>query len=204
MKNLKFISLILAIAFLIIGFVLMFNSKKEMEEDRSYKTTKEVPGNTFDTINTLSDFNSLAIQIGFENPKCTDDINTGGKYCYAEHEGYSNFDLTDGIGATYDKSNTLFSFTTTLYFSVADFTKDKILDISNKIIKNFFGTDLDNNNVATVMEELKADMNSETPVAQESFQTGDYTYQINMQYNKEKKFYVMRYYVSLTSNYHLG
>lgn len=212
MKKVGIILAVLALVLIVggVGYVFLNSSDgnttsngttKKMEEDRSYTVVEQVATDTMNAVSTPENFATTATAIGLENPRCellnNDETQ---QYCSAFHNGYSNMELQDIIAAAY-QNNALSQLNLTLYFTEADFTADKIVSTSNSVLNNFFGTPVDSSNVSEVMNGLKDVMSDDEPVATEEYHIGDYTEQINMQYIKDKKIYVVQYFILLTSEY---
>lgn len=204
MSRLGKILIIIAVLLIVggIGYTLIsrffFNS---IDENRNYVVIEETTSNSFNSVSNPDNFSILVDQIGFENANCeslNDEFNS--QLCTASHLGYSNLDLEDAISATY-RDSLVNQFSMNLYFTADDFIIGNIINQSNAVIKNFFGTDVDSNNVSLVMSGLNERMSDEDPVFVQEFQVGDYTEQINMQYIQDSDVYVVRFFIILSSQY---
>lgn len=149
----------------------------------------------------IEDFKKFAKSLGYTNPKCqTNTYETKKASCYAEKSNVNEKDYKDFLSFEYTE-NILKSVSQSQYFSSKDFNAEKIATQTNKVMLNFFGTGLDQKNIKKCMKELEKDMSSDYPVGQIEFQVGNYTEQINMQYLKDKKIYLVRYLVIETTEY---
>lgn len=214
MKKVSIIFIVIAVLLVTLGVgYLLFNddlekekksTNKTVEEDRDYKTIEQVEQDSLSVTSNPNNFSDLITKVGFQNPKCAvTEIDPSSETCTAFHNGYTNLDYQDAVAATY-KSSMLNQFSMVLYFTEEDFELDNVINKSNLVLKNFFGTDVNKINVSAVMESLKKQMADDEPVATKDFKVGNYTEQINMQYVKGKKIYVLRYYIILSSEYHVG
>lgn len=177
------------------------NTKVDYVEERNYSVVQQATPNSFTTAINPTNFVDVATQMGLTSPGCEvvdNDVNS--QFCSAFYTGYQNLNYQDTVAASYENS-ILDQFSMVLYFSADDFTSSKIVDVSNKLLNNFFGTSVDENNVSEVMQKLNKQMNEKEPVATKEFVVGDFTEQINMQYVKDKQIYVVRYFLILTSEY---
>lgn len=177
------------------------NKKVNYVENRNYSVVQQATTNSFTTVINPTNFKDIATQMGLTAAVCEvvdNDVNS--QFCSASYTGYKGLDYFDTIAASY-KNSMLDQFSMVLYFNTDDFTSSKIIDISNKLLNNFFGTSVDENNISEVMQELDKHMNEKEPVATKEFTVGDFTEQINMQYVKDKQIYVVRYFLILTSEY---
>lgn len=177
------------------------NKKVNYVEKRNYSVVQPVAPNSFTTAINPTNFVDIAKQMGLTATGCEavdNDVNS--QFCSASYKGYQGLDYFDTIAASY-KNSMLNQFSMVLYFNAGDFTSSKIVDVSNKLLTNFFGTSVDSKNVSDVMKELESHMDEKEPVATKEFSVGDFTEQINMQYVKDKQIYVVRYFLILTSEY---
>lgn len=175
--------------------------KLDYVEERNYSVVQQATPNSFTTAISPTNFAEIATQMGLQEASCQPVENDPtGQFCSAFYNGYQNLNYQDTVAASY-KDSLLDQFSMVLYFDSADFTTNKIMDVSNKLLNNFFGTSVDSKNVSDVMEELENQMDEKEPVATKEFAIGDFTEQINMQYVKDKQIYVVRYFLILTSEY---
>lgn len=208
----KFSIIIILIALLCLGGGVIYtilsskdnsseNKKVNYVEERDYSVIQQATPNSFTTAINPANFKEIATQMGLTATDCeTVDNDVNSQFCSAFYNGYQGLDYFDTIAASY-KSSVLDQFSMVLYFNEKDFTSDKIVDVSNKLLTNFFGTSVDEKNVSEVMKELDKEMSDKEPVATKEFNIGDFTEQINMQYVKDKQIYVVRYFLILTSEY---
>ena len=170
------------------------NKKVNYVENRNYSVVQQATTNSFTTVINPTNFKDIATQMGLTAAVCEvvdNDVNS--QFCSASYTGYKGLDYFDTIAASY-KNSMLDQFSMVLY-------ANKVMDVSNKLLNNFFGTSVDENNISEVMQELDKHMNEKEPVATKEFTVGDFTEQINMQYVKDKQIYVVRYFLILTSEY---
>lgn len=208
----KFSIIIIVIALLCLGGGVIYtilsskdnsseNKKVNYVEERDYSVIQQATPNSFTTVINPTNFKEAATQMGLTAIDCeTVDNDVNSQFCSAFYNGYQGLDYFDTIAASY-KNSVLDQFSMVLYFNGKDFTSDKIVDVSNKLLNNFFGTSVDEKNVSEVMKELDKEMSDKEPVATKEFNIGDFTEQINMQYVKDKQIYVVRYFLILTSEY---
>lgn len=209
MKKISIIIIVIALLCLGGGIaytVLSSNSSKNTKkldyvEERNYSVVQQATPNSFATAISPTNFAEVATQMGLQEASCQPVENDPtGQFCSAFYNGYQNLNYQDTIAASY-KDALLNQFSMVLYFDSDDFTANKVMDVSNKLLNNFFGTSVDQKNVSDVMEELESHMDEKEPVATKEFAVGDFTEQINMQYVKDTQIYVVRYFLILTSEY---
>ena len=210
MKKISIIIIVIAVLFLISGVIyagvfssgeVSKNNKINYIEKRDYSVVQPASPNSFTSVINPNNFVDIARQIGLDSTGCEvvkDDVNS--QFCSAFHNGYQDSKYSDTIAASY-KNSMLDQFSMVLYFNADDFNSNKVIDVSNKLLNNFFGTSIDGNNVSTVMKLLEKSMDDKEPVATKEFIVGDFTEQINMQYVKDTQIYVVRYFLILTSEY---
>lgn len=182
------------------------NSTKKLDytEDRNYAVVQSASPENFTTAINPVNFVEMATQMGLSAQECEMvDNDPNSQFCSASYNGYKGVSYSDVIAASY-KDSILNQFSMVLYFDTADFTSSKVIDVSNKLLTNFFGTSVDESNVKAVMNELETKMSEKEPVATKEFTIGNFTEQINMQYVKEKQIYVVRYFLILTSEYQVN
>lgn len=209
MKKISIIIVVIALLCLGGGIaytVLSSNSSKNTKkldyvEERNYSVVQQATPNSFTTAISPTNFAEVATQMGLQEASCQPVENDPtGQFCSAFYNGYQNLNYQDTIAASY-KDALLNQFSMVLYFDSDDFTTNKVMDVSNKLLNNFFGTSVDQKNVSDVMEELESHMDEKEPVATKEFAVGEFTEQINMQYVKDTQIYVVRYFLILTSEY---
>lgn len=200
MKKIGIILSFLGIIFLLVGggyYLTKGNTSTTNKKDDTPKVKIE-KNKVIDTVK-IEDFNKFVKSLGYEKPECqTDAYEPKKATCHAEKTNVKGY--TDYISFDYTENN-LKSVSQTQYFSIDDFTAEKITKTTNEVLSNFFGTELDQKNIEKCMKELEKNMSSDYPIGQIEFKVGDYTEQINMQYIKDKKIYLMRYLVVETSEY---
>ncbi len=202
MKKIGIILCTLGVILLLVGggyYLKNDNTSTPDKEDDTPKVKLE-KDKVIDTVK-IEDFKKFAKSLGYTKPTCqTNAYETKKASCYAEKSNINEQDYKDFISFEYTE-NVLKSVSQSQYFLSKDFTAEKITTQTNKVMLNFFGTGLDQKNVESCMKELEKDMSSDEPVGQIEFAVGDYTEQINMQYIKDKKIYLVRYLVTETAEY---
>lgn len=209
-KNKTLIVTLFSLAFLFMGAgIILFlftnpsnktNKKIEkIEENRDYQKIEVVEGEQLNQTSTPSTFPEFAKKIGFEAATC--EQSTAVQTCTAQKQGYTNSEkFMDIISVTY-ANDKIMNFTMSLYFYDKEYNEMNVLEKSNLVLENFFGTGMSSEQFISLNSELQNDMISDEPVVTKKFYAGEYTEDFNFQYIKKSKFYLVRIFVVPTAEY---
>lgn len=200
MKKIGIIIFVIGVFLIVGGGVYIFFSEDTdssptplvVKENRKYKTVlTDISDGGLSQSVSVDDFSSVVKNIGFKNAKCD---NGDVSLCTATNKGYSNSDLEDSITLTYE-NNVVASLDMILYFYEKDFSVEKSTNISNTIMRNFFGYSITD----TQIEELQSNLfNSEDksyPVSVSTYEFNNYSIQLTLQYSSEQKLYTFHFLV---------
>ena len=194
-KKIIVLIFVFAVLLLVIGISLSVFDSFAIYENREYKTVDTVDAETLSQDIIPDNFSSKIQQMGFSKGSC-DDIEP--ILCSATNQGYHGNETADTISVLY-QNNKIDNFNISLNFSEEDYLISTVTSKVNLVFTNFFCTGIESNQIAEVDDML--DYDEAFPSASKDYQIGNYTENLNIQYIKEKKFYLVKILVVPTEQY---
>lgn len=200
MKKTSIIIILIGVLLIGGGSVYIFLSEdtdssptvREVKEDREYKNvlTDVSDGGVSQSV-SIDNFSSVVKSIGFQDAGCdNDDVSL----CTATNKGYTNSDIEDSITLTY-ANNTISSLDMILYFYEKDFNVEKATEISNTVMRNFFGHSITEAQIEELQNNLSSSEDKSYPVSVSTYEINNYSIQLTLQYSLEQKLYTFHFLV---------
>lgn len=200
MKKIGIIIILIGVLLIGGGGVYIFFSEdtdsslttREIKENREYKNvlTDVSDGGVSQGV-SLNNFSSVVRSIGFQDAKCN---NGDVSLCIATNKGYTNSDVEDSITLTY-ANNAISSLDMILYFYEKDFNVEKVTEVSNTIMHNFFGHSITEAQIEELKNNLSNSEDKSYPVSVNTYEFNNYSIQLTLQYSLEQKLYAFHFLV---------
>lgn len=164
----------------------------EIVETRNYQQVAQVPANTITQVAANeSGFIQLSKTVGFSSNKC-EEIKEGNENfiaCTADNIAYKDQLHVDHLNVAYLNGTKGIYFNMMLNFYEPHYTVDKVMQTTNTVLGNYFGTPFTREQIQENVDGIKN--NLDEAIFAKEYTVGDYTVEFSTQYQNINKLYIV-------------
>ena len=164
----------------------------EIVETRNYQQVTQMPANTINQIAaTDAGYIQLSNSIGFQTATCEEVIEGTEKFigCRAKNIAYKDQSHEDMVSTAYLNGTEGIVVTMLLNFYEPHYTTDKVMDMTNKVLGNYFGMSFTKEQIEDNITGIKN--NKDNLVYAKEYKSGEYTVELSTQYQSNEKLYIV-------------